>query len=85
MFLKASAVFAIIGLLISYLLFTVTRVVNDMIAFETYEKFRYVFRTAYYLGDFLNYFPLILFLIAFIISRKHDSKAPFSDAPTLYQ
>jgi hypothetical protein len=82
MFLKASAAIAVIGLLMSYFLFTAARVINDLITFETYEKFRYAFRAAYYLGDILNYFPLIIFFMAFYLSLKKDNSIPQHDPST---
>jgi hypothetical protein len=83
MFLKFSAAIAAIGLLFSYLIFTITRTLSDVVAFETYDKFRYMFRGAYYLADFLNYFPLIIFFIAFFISQKRAQAIGHQDTPTL--
>jgi hypothetical protein len=84
MFLKISAAIAAIGLLLSYLLFTITRALGDLIGFETYDKFRYVFKIAYYLADILNYFPLIIFFIAFFISQKGAKSVAQHDAPPLH-
>lgn len=84
MFLKISAALAAIGLLLSYLIFTVTRAIGDIVAYETYDKFRYLFKAAFYLGDILNFFPLMLFFIAFFMSRKEEKPAQPQGAPTLH-
>ena len=84
MFLKISAAIAAIGLLLSYLMFTTARVIGDIISYETYDKVRYLFKAAFYLGDLLNYIPLIIFFIAFYMSRKEEKPAQFNDAPTLH-
>ena len=70
MFLRASAVIAAVSLLISYFIYTLTRALGDLIGFETYDKFRYLFKAIYYLGDILTYIPVAVFLIAFFLSQK---------------
>lgn len=76
MFLRASAIIAALSLLISYFIYTLARVTGDLIRYETYDKLRYVFKAAYYIGDILTYIPLAIFLIAFFNSRRGDAAAP---------
>ncbi|MCA1557575.1 MAG: hypothetical protein LC731_03430, partial [Acidobacteria bacterium] len=70
MSLRNYALVAAIGLLLSYLIFTASRIIGDLMPFESYDQFRYAFRVAFYLADILNYFPLIIFFMAFYLSRK---------------
>ena len=70
MFLRASAVIAALSLLISFFIFTGTRAIGDLIGFESYDKFRYFFKAAYYIGDTFAYIPLAVFLIAFFLNQK---------------
>ncbi|HEY0319423.1 MAG TPA: hypothetical protein VGC66_00480 [Pyrinomonadaceae bacterium] len=84
MFLKISAAIAAIGLLISFFIFVITRALVDLMTYETFDKFRYFFRAAYYVADILNYFPLIIFFIAFFISQKGTKAERQPDAPTLH-
>lgn len=83
MFLKISAAIAAIGLLISFLIFVITRALVDLMPYETFDKFRYFFRAAYYVADVLNYIPLIIFFIAFFISRKGAKSIEQPGARTL--
>lgn len=76
MFLRASAVIAALSLLVSFFIFSGTRAVGDLIGFDSYDKFRYFFKAAYYIGDALAYIPLAVFLIAFFLSQKGDKDLP---------
>ncbi len=83
MFLRASAIIAALSLLTSFFIFTGTRAVGDLIGFESYDKFRYFFKAAYYIGDIFTYIPLAVFLIAFFLNQKGNKDLPAQEPRTV--
>ena len=80
MSLRFLALLSALGLLVSFLIYTFSRLIGDLMSYESADRFRYFFRFAFYLADIANYIPLIIFFIAFYLRRDRTETIPQRDA-----